>query len=115
MKNGTMFGSLKCLINEEGLYESAGRFYLYTPDAFRKYTVYSYYITSPGSDIYYLNESEEEYAAWQEKALADDAGSCGVEVDTTRPTLTLSTCSGAGADKQRLVVHGILDAMIERQ
>ncbi len=115
MKNGTMFGSLKRLVQEEGLYRDCPEFYFYTPGDSRRYVVYSYYITSPESDTYYLNENDEEYGDWQNRVLGYSSADCGVEVDPQKPTLTLSTCSGTGANKQRLVVHGLLESRVESE
>ncbi len=115
MKNGTMFGSLKRYVKEDGLYNENPEFYLYTPEASYKYVIYSYYITSPKSHTYFLCETDEEYEDYQKMALEESAFDCKVEPDVKAPTLTLATCSGTGANKQRLVVHGLLSTAVTRK
>lgn len=107
MKNGTMFGGLKRYIRENDFLEANPDFYIYTRDASYKYSIYSYYITSPVSDTYQLTSGREEYSKYQKHVLSLSSHDCNVDVDPNRPTVTLSTCSGSGENKQRLVVHGI--------
>ncbi|MCR5789361.1 MAG: class B sortase [Lachnospiraceae bacterium] len=42
MKNGSMFGSLKRLLREDGLYESDPYFYIFTRDGIYRYKIFSY-------------------------------------------------------------------------
>lgn len=115
MKNGSMFGSLKKYVREEGTFENNREFYYYTPENAFRYEIYSYYIAEPDSHTFFLCENEKEYEEYQQMALEQSAGDCGVKPDTEHSTLTLATCSGSGANKKRLVVHGILkDKVVTR-
>ena len=109
MKNGSMFGSLKKLRDDDSgeIYNSDPYFYIYTKDNVYKYKIYSYYVTPPDSDTYNYVNTEEQYSKYQDMILGFSQRDCGVKVSTDRPTVTLSTCSGSGATKKRFVVHGI--------
>lgn len=112
MRNGSMFGSLKRLVREEGLFSQNKEFFVYTEEAYRKYRIYSYYITPPTSDTYQVAQNRAGYDEYVLRVHARSVEDCGTVVDTDRPSVTLSTCSGTGAAKQRLVVHGILEEII---
>lgn len=115
MRNGSMFGNLKRLINEEDLYKEVTEFYVYTSDATMKYSIYSFYICEPDSDTYRLAENKEGYQEYLDMAKKLSTQDTGVEVSVEQPTLTLATCSGSGKNKKRFVVHGILTNRIERE
>lgn len=108
MKNGSMFGSLKKLYQNDDIYTSDPYFYIYTRSCVYKYKIYSYYTTPPDSDAYNYVNNEEEYGQYEKMVLGWSLRDCGVNVTTDRPTVTLSTCSGTGAAKKRFLVHGIL-------
>ncbi len=112
MKNGSMFGSLKRLVREEGLFSQNRDFFVYTEEAYRKYRIYSYYITPPTSDTYQVAGNQAGYEEYVLRVHSRSVEDCDTVVDTDKPSVTLSTCSGTGAAKQRLVVHGILDEII---
>lgn len=114
MRNGTMFGSLKRYIREEECFEENPEFYVYTKDKILVYSIYSYYITDPLSKTYSLALNKEGYEQYLEMVTELSERDCGVKVDSKNPTLTLSTCSGTGAAKKRLVVHGILKEKISK-
>ena len=109
MKNGSMFGSLKRYVREENCYEENPVFYIYNSKYIYLYRIYSYYITEPDSDTYHLPDSREDYERYMELVRGKSTVSCNALVQADRPTVTLSTCSGSGENKKRLVVHGILE------
>lgn len=108
MKNGTMFGSLKKLIRDDGLYDENPFFYIYTQDFIYKYKIYAYYVTPPDSDSYDSVLTKEEYKKYLSRVISKSAFNCDVNPDSSQNTVTLSTCSGSGETKQRFLVHGIL-------
>lgn len=114
MKNGTMFGSLKRYTREEDLYDKAPEFFIYLADTAMKYRIYSYYIVSPSSDSYSLAFDKEGYEKYLGMVIGRSVRNTGVSVDTEHPTVTLATCSGTGANKKRLIVHGILEVIAAR-
>lgn len=115
MRNGTMFGSLKRYVNEPEVFENNPEFYVYLKDKKLVYSIYSYYITPPTSKTYSLANDKKGYESYLNMVKDLSERDCGVEVDTSRPTLTLSTCSGTGSAKKRLVVHGILKEKISNK
>ena len=114
MKNGSMFGSLKKYVRDASVFEKNPSFYVYTEEGMRVYDIYSYYITPPDSDTYVITANKEDYRVFQERVKSLSVRDCRTVVDTDRPTLTLSTCSGSGENKQRLVIHGILSESFSR-
>lgn len=115
MKNGTMFGSLKKLLREDGLYDDDPYFYIYTEDYIYKYIIYSYYITPPDSDSYNPVETKEEYGDYLGRVLKKSSYDCGVKPEGDAPTVSLSTCSGSGENKQRFVVHGVMTEKVKQK
>lgn len=108
MKNGTIFGSLKRLQREEGLYDEASYFYVYTRDFIYKYKICAYYVTAPDSDSYELVDTADNYKQYISKITKRSLRDCGVdELETSANMVTLSTCSGSGENKQRFLVHGL--------
>ncbi len=115
MKNGSMFGSLKRFLKEEDALKNNPDFYYYTPECAYRFEIYSYYIAEPSSHTFFLCENDEEYSEYQQMALDESVRDCNVSPDTDHSTLTLATCSGSGANKKRLVVHGIMkDKVVTR-
>ena len=87
MKNGSMFGSLKRFIREEGLYETD--------------------LDSPDSKSYWTCDSIKEYRRYIRTALEKSVYDCHTEATEEDNSVTLVTCSGSGSSKQRFFVHGI--------
>ena len=63
MKNKTMFGSLKQLYQnkDEDLVAKSPYVYIYTMDYVFEYQIYSYHLTTRGSEAYSIITSDEEY------------------------------------------------------
>lgn len=113
MRNGTMFGSLKKLLNDESLITGDPYFYVFTEDKSYMYEIFAVYVTKASSQTYDLIKDEagqEEYldyidgvATW----LSDK------EVKASDKIVTLSTCHGLHSNN-RTVVHGVLIAEEDR-
>ena len=106
MKNGTMFGSLKKFIREEGTYEKAPYIYVYIPGYIYRYKIFSYYLDPTDSKMYYTCDNLKEYRQYIADALSKSVQDCQVPTSEEENMLTLVTCSGAGSSKQRFFVHG---------
>ncbi|MBQ8970699.1 MAG: class B sortase [Lachnospiraceae bacterium] len=106
MKNGTMFGSLKRLLREDGLYETDPYIYVFTRDWIYRYEIFSFYLDSTDSKMYYTCNTFKEYRQYVRTALEKSEHECGVEATENNNMLTLVTCSGTGANKKREFVHG---------
>lgn len=107
MRNGTMFGSLKKLLNDTEMIEEDPYFYVFTEDKSYMYEIFAVYITRADSQTYDLidtAEDQEEYLEYIEKTatwLSDK------EVTGEDKVVTLSTCHGLHSNN-RTVVHGVL-------
>lgn len=110
MKNMTMFGSLKTLIENE--WTQPVYIYIYTPEQILIYKVYAAYLTSPSSIVYNAQLPGDHYAQYYEQALKDAKY---LDVDTEveeayanmNNLLTLSTCH-ASDHSDYTVVQSIL-------
>lgn len=118
MNNGSMFGTLK-KYKESSYLEAHPYFDIYIGEKHYIYYVYSLYIVEPyetadspyqfGYEVIDTDEKREEY----EEFLADTVSKSMYKVTTCPKTeitaddyvITLSTCSGTGASKKRMIVH----------
>ena len=107
MKNGSMFGTLKKFY-EEGVYESAPYFWIYTPDKIYKYDIFSCSQVDASGRAYQITFSDEEdFSRYLDEAKVRSVVDSGkVQVDTTDKIVTLSTCTGNEAT--RFIVQGKL-------
>lgn len=107
MKNGSMFGKLKKFY-EEGVYESAPFFWIYTPDKIYRYDIFSCSQVGAYSDTYQITFSEDEdFEAYLKNAFESSiVDGTGIEVTAEDKIVTLSTCTGNEAT--RFVVQGKL-------
>lgn len=112
MRNGSMFGSLKHILNDPQIALENPYFYLLQKNAVRKYHIYSVHVAAPSSDTFHNPASEHEYEDYINMVKEDSIVDMGVDVTTADRTVTLSTCSGTGAGKKRLVLHGKLVGII---
>lgn len=106
MKNGSMFGSLKKLLNDETLYDSDPYIYVYLPGYIYRYKIFSYYKDMPDSKMYWTADTLQEYRQYIRDALSLSVRDLGVETSEENNMVTLVTCSGSGAGKMRFFVHG---------
>ena len=106
MKNGSMFGSLKKLLNDETLYDSDPYIYVYLPGYIYRYKIFSYYKDKPDSKMYWTADTLQEYRQYIRDALSLSIRDLGVETSEENNMVTLVTCSGSGAGKMRFFVHG---------
>ncbi|MCD8119045.1 MAG: class B sortase [Lachnospiraceae bacterium] len=118
MNNGSMFGTLKKYRDSSYLKEHP-YFDIYIGEKHYIYYVYSLYIVEPyetadspyqfGYEVIDTDEKREAY----EEFLADTVSKSMYTVTTCPKTeitaddyvITLSTCSGSGANKKRMIVH----------
>ena len=106
MKNGSMFGSLKKLLNDETLYDKDPYIYVYLPGYIYRYKIFSYYKDKPDSKMYWTADTLQEYRQYIRDALSLSVRECNVETSEDNNMVTLVTCSGSGEGKMRFFVHG---------
>lgn len=113
MRNGTMFGSLKKLLNDQEIIKSDPYFYVFTEDKSFMYEIFAVYITGAGSKTYDLIVNEEGQADYLEYINKTATYRSEKEVTASDRIVTLSTCHGLHSNN-RTVVHGVLIAEEER-
>lgn len=107
MRNGTMFGSLKKILNDTSIAEENPYFYIFTEDKAFMYEIFAVYITDENSRTYDLIGSEEEQADWLDYIKSSAVYLSDKEVTPQDKVVTLSTCHGLHSTT-RTVVHGVL-------
>ena len=113
MRNGTMFGSLKKLLNDASYVEEDPYFYIFTKDKAFMYEIASVYITNQTSDTYNLIETEENQKEYIDYILKSSTWLWDKEISPQDKIVTLSTCHGLHTTN-RTVVHGVLVASEDR-
>lgn len=113
MRNGTMFGSLKKLMNDTTIVEEDPYFYVFTEDKAFMYEIASLYITNVESETYNLIASEEDQQDYIEYIQKVSSWYWDKEITSADKIVTLSTCHGLHSDN-RTVVHGVLIASEDR-
>jgi len=107
MKNGTMFGHLKNFINNSSVYDKDPYIYIFRPDGIYRYEIFSYYLDTTDSKMYYTCDTFKEYRAYLREATLKSVRECTAKATPEDNIVTLVTCSGSGANKQRFFVHGV--------
>lgn len=113
MRNGTMFGSLKKLLNDNSIIEKNPYFYIFTEDKAFMYEIASVYITNSESKTYDLIETEEDQSNYIEYIKSVSTWTWGKDIVPQDKIVTLSTCHGLHSTN-RTVVHGVLIASEDR-
>lgn len=113
MRNGTMFGSLKKLLNDDSIIEEDPYFYIFTEDQAFMYEIASVYITTSESDTYNLIETQEDQQDYINYILEVSTWLWDKEITSSDKIVTLSTCHGLHSTN-RTVVHGVLIASEDR-
>ena len=110
MRNGTMFGKLKKLLNdEEGIVEANPYFYIFTEEKAYMYEIFAVYNTRTEYDTYDLIHTKEEQEANLESIRERATWMSDKEVTGEDKIVTLSTCYGVNT-RNRTVVQGVLIA-----
>ncbi len=108
MKNGSMFGSLKKYVANHKLYDKDPYIYVFREEGIYRYKIYSFYLDTPESKMYYTCKTLKEYRAYIRTALEYSVYDCETPTSEEENSVTLVTCSGSGAGKKRFFVHGII-------
>ncbi len=113
MRNGTMFGSLKKLMNDTSIVKENPYFYVFTREKVYMYEIASLYITDENSDTYNLINSEEDQKEYIDYIGRVSSWSWEKDIQVQDKIMTLSTCHGLHSTN-RTVVHGVLIASEDR-
>lgn len=106
MKNMSMFGSLKKILWDDSLRVKNPYIYIFLPGYIYRYEIFSYYLDSVDSKMYYICDTKEEYTTYINTALSMSQVDCQVNASDEENIVTLVTCSGTGSNKKRMFVHG---------
>jgi sortase B len=106
MKNGSMFGKLKRLVND-GAYQNDPYFWILTPEGSWCYRMFSLKKVSVNSDVYTLfSGADESFVRFAEKMKSESSVDTGdMQFTEQSRIVTLSTCTGDSS--QRFVVQGV--------
>lgn len=107
MRNGTMFGSLKQLLNDTSIQEKNPYFYVFTEDKAYMYEIFAVYVTTADSHTYDLISNEEEQNVYLDYIRGCATWLSDLEVSDSDRIATLSTCHGLHTNN-RTVLHGKL-------
>lgn len=115
MKNMTMFGSLKTLIEHE--FSQKMYVYFYTEEQVLVYRTFSAYLTNPDSTVYYAQLPEDYYATYYEDAISNAQYlSVDDEVrdayENMNNLLTLSTCHASDHSDYTVVQNILIERII---
>ena len=104
--DGSMFGSLKYLLNEEYYKNKDHKVYLYTPEKDYVFEVFSFYVIETTNDYLKVNfASGEEFLDFSEMLKKRSNYNFNVEVLENDKIITLSTCYNS---HEKLVLHAKL-------
>ena len=107
MKDGSMFGSLKEL-KEQEVYDKNPYFWVYTPEMLYQYRIFSTATVSKIGDPYRTRFNTKDFAAFLKNSLENSyIDAKGVTVGPRDRIVTLSTCTGD--DSTRFIVQGVLE------
>ena len=104
MKNGTMFASLKNILQDEWFNNSENRFVTFvTENKEKKYEVFSVYQIEYDEKYIQTSFGENEFGDFINEMKSRSKYDFGVEVSSNDKMLTLSTC-GANSST-RIILH----------
>lgn len=110
MRDGSMFGTFKKLLDDTTLCEENPYFYIYTEDWVYTYQIISYYQTKSSSDRYMVFETDDAYDAYTEWALENSLYKTRVDLSDRPNIVSLSTCYGSAGTSRRIMIHGVMTA-----
>lgn len=104
MRNGSMFGMLKFLDDQEK-YDADPYFWILTPSGSYRYHIYSIYHPSVDSDVYTIYfQGGKDFLAWEQRQKDRSEVKNAVQLGENDHTVVLSTCTSDSS--RRCVVIG---------
>ncbi len=108
MRDGSMFGTFRELVDDSSLLDANPRFYIYTEDTVYTYEVFSYYMARKDSNRYMVFSSDENYDQYTGWAVENSNYVFDVDLSGRPNIVSLSTCYGSAGTSRRLLIHGVL-------
>lgn len=104
MNDGTKF-ALIMYYKEQYYYNEHPVMYISTPGMNYRLELFTAFLTDADSEVYTFNfDSEEDYAAWLQRMIAESDFKCSVNVSSKDRIVTLSTCSYEYYDARYVVL-----------
>lgn len=108
MRDGSMFGTFKKLVDDPSLLDANPRFYIYTEDTVYTYEIFSYYMTKSDSNRYMVFSSDENYDKYTGWAVENSLYAFETDLSKRPNIVSLSTCYGSAGTSRRVLIHGVL-------
>ncbi len=108
MRDGSMFGTFKELVDDPSLLDANPRFYIYTENTVYTYEIFSYYMTKSDSNRYMVFSSDENYDRYTAWAVENSTYPFDVDLSERSNIVSLSTCYGSAGTSRRVLIHGVL-------
>lgn len=108
MRDGSMFGTFKELVDDPSLLDANPRFYIYTENTVYTYEIFSYYMTKSDSNRYMVFSSDENYDRYTAWAVENSTYPFNVDLSERSNIVSLSTCYGSAGTSRRVLIHGVL-------
>lgn len=108
MRNSTMFSRL-LRYRDQTFYENHRYFYIYTPDGYMKYEIFSAYELTLPSEVFTIGfQTKEGFGEFLSGLTSSTLIASNIFPDGGKRVVTLSTCAEGSNDPERFVVHGVL-------
>lgn len=111
MRDGSMFGAFRELVDDPSLLDTNPRFYIYTEEVVYTYEIFSYYMTKSDSNRYMVFTSDENYDLYTQWAVENSNDDFDVDLSERSNIVSLSTCYGSAGTSRRVLIHGVLTAI----
>ncbi len=108
MRDGSMFGRFKELIEDTTICDREPYFYIYTEDVVYTYEIFSYYQVKEDSERYMTFTTDATYDHYVKWALENSLYKKEIDLSERNNIMTLSTCYGTSGSSKRLLIHGVL-------
>lgn len=111
MRDGSMFGTFRKLVDDPSLLDANPHFYIYTEAEVYTYEIFSYYMTKSDSNRYMVFTSDENYDRYTQWAVENSNYNFDVDLSERANIVSLSTCYGSAGTSRRVLIHGVLTAV----
>lgn len=108
MRDESMFGTFKKLLQGTASCEEDPYFYIYTEDKVYTYEIFSYYETRSNSDRFAIFTSDASYDDYVQWATEHSLYASDADLSNRGNIVSLSTCYGSSGTKRRALIHGVL-------
>lgn len=108
MRDESMFGAFKHLLNGTASCEENPYFYIYTEEKVYTYEIFSYYKTTSTGDRYAIFTSDASYDDYVKWATEHSLFASDADLSSRGNIVSLSTCYGSNGTKRRVLLHGVL-------